>query len=312
MTYKFWLIVIGVGLFAAAVGLGSGRIARTMSVKINPVWKEHKLPIDDDLVGIGGTSKSQLFIASREGSIFVLDAEGEIKDEQDVGFTLNQLRMRSGVEPWISANYGRLYTRRGGLWEEVDAPTSESILALSFSPDGTGWLGGETGSLFRLEGSTIIRCRVYAPVAIVSLAGLSAEEAFVSLADGSVYRIQERGESWEILDSPKTSATWNVLASNAQQLLTLAGASGIFSRIDGSWTPQSRPRPGRINDVLIAGDKGLFLASDQGSIFHNQKNDWKLSPTGRSRDILALGQGLGTVWASGADGYYLEYTGEAN
>lgn len=310
MTYKFWLIVIGVGLFAAAVGLGSGRIAQTLIVKIEPVWTDHKLPIDDDIVGIGGTSKSKLYIASREGSIYVLDAEGKIKDEQNVGFTLNQLRMRLGVDPWISANYGRLFTLRGGLWEEVDAPTSESILAMSFSPDGTGWLGGETGSLFRLEGSTIIRCRVYAPTAVVSLAGLSADEALVTLDDGSLYRIQEKGESMEILDSPKTSATWRVLASNVNQLLTLAGASGIFSNRDGTWTPESRPKAGRINDMLVAGERGLFLASDQGAIFHNKKNAWELSPTGRSQDILALGQGLGTVWAGAADGHYLEYIGE--
>jgi len=304
--------VTGVGLLAAGFGLGSGRMERMEPEVIRAVWKDYKLPSDDDLIGIGGTAKSRLYMASRNGTIYVLDNKGEIKNEQNVGFGLSQLRMKSDIEPWISANYGRLYTYRGGIWEVVDAPTSEGLTALSFAPDGTGWVGGERGSLFRLEGNTVTACQVYAPASVLSLVGLSSEEALVTLVDGSVYRILEKGNLLEELEVPKTTSAWRILSDNGLQSLTLAGETGIFQRSNGPWLSKSRPKAGKINDVLGTVNNGLFLAGDRGSIFHQRDDRWFLSPTGRTHDIFALGRGLGTVWAAAEKGHYLKYLGNSS
>src|SRR5690242_10214874 len=81
----------------------AGRIHPESRSAPGAAWEVLPLDTAEDLVGVGGSSESSLYLASREGGLFVLNATGEIRDKNKVDFVLEDLAIDPDGRPWIAA-----------------------------------------------------------------------------------------------------------------------------------------------------------------------------------------------------------------
>jgi hypothetical protein len=174
------------------------------------------------------------------------------------------------------------------------------------------FIGGDSGSILRYDGKTLMPMRSSTLETIYNFWGTSNKDIFGVGADGLILHFD--GVDWSTMSSGTiqyvrgvwgASSTNVYAAGNAATLLHYDGNAWNVINVSGLTTSHFRGAWGSsANDVFVCGYSGTIL--------HYDGNSWTKMDTGTGQYILGLWGTSGTnIFAVGGSGTILHYDGNA-
>lgn len=191
---------------------------------------------------------------------------------------------------------GRIWYWTGGGFTQQASPTSANLRAVWLGPGGSGWIGGDNGTLLRR--APLGWQAVAAPDlrSVRGLAGTGPNEAWALLADNNLWRWD--GTAWTALGGPIGTVVSEEGGAQASP-----GQPTAPVRLRTIWQSPS----GKLH---VAGDDGLWLWTDPAAPDAQGKLIWSTMPTGTWRAIHGLhGSSDSDIFAVGDRGLWLHWTG---
>lgn len=189
---------------------------------------------------------------------------------------------------------GRIWYWTGGGFTQQASPTTADLRAVWIGPGGSGWIGGDNGTLLRR--APLGWQAVAAPDlrSVRGLAGVGPNEAWALLADNQLWRWD--GAVWSAVSGPIASVSPNTGGTEASPGQPVAPV-----RLRAIWQSPT----GRLH---VAGDNGLWLWTDPAMPDAQGKLVWTTVQTGTWRTIHGLhGSSDTDIFAVGDRGLWLHW-----
>jgi len=263
----------------AWVGTTAGLVAWDLEDAHEAFRIQDGLP-DHDVSSVAFDGEGTIWIGTAHGLTTQNDEEWVTHNPTGQGADCRWMTIDKVGDVWCGAKEVGLYRFDGSGWQvvaDVDrtAPTDAAVVVAG--PDGAIWAGSTTGSVWRLEGATLVELAGSNVTGAVSTMAFAGDNVWVGTHGSGVYRYD--GETWEQFTTSE-GLHHDVVTSIAvgpDGAVWLSGGTGLdaltLSRFDGSaW--RTVGSPGGVSNstdvesltLAVAEDGTVWAASNAGTL----------------------------------------------
>lgn len=278
-------------------------------------WSEMKSNTAETLKGIFGSSANDVWAVGFKGVVrHFAGKTWEVLKTVPTKQSLEQVFGSGPNDVWAVGKAGTILRWDGKAWTPTPSGTTNDLHGISGSGASSMWVVGDKGVLLRFTGT--------AWEAVPS--GVTTNLNAVTTLDGQdMWAVGEKGSSLHY-DGKAWTAVPTTVEANLHTVwgfdkkdVWAGGDLGTLVRYTGAaWAKVTYdvPQPPRSIQAMYGSRPDALWAGGQKGLlmFYNGKT-WAPTPSGTSEDINSIfGNGAFDVWAVGAGGVMLHYTGGTN
>lgn len=252
-----------------------------------------------DLVGVWGTSDSNIFTVGNAGAIFHFDGKEWKQQESYVNKTLYCVR---GIAPdtvFACGVEGAILKYEKGAWKVMDSGTMKNLSSIWFASPKKGYAAGFEGTILRYDGNEwkqAVDPKKINYINISDIWGFSEDNIYVVGDLGVIYHFN--GRDWKKIPTPTTK--WLLCSWGPDKHNLFVGAEdGLILHVDGEKVTQMDA--GTITCIFglwgSSGSNVYGIAGDGGAIIHFDGKSW--------RQIGAADGYLCDIWGTGKNSFYI-------
>jgi hypothetical protein len=172
---------------------------------------------------------------------------------------------------WVTPAHGQPYMRHytGGAitdWQEVAAPTSSGINAVSMASATSGWAVGAGGAMFTYDGSAWTTHDSPTAYDLNAVHMLAEDEGWCVGAAGKAYRYD--GAAWTEVATSVTARLYGLFALDSDNVWAV-GAGGTIIFFDGeSWSDVASPASADLHAIQMTGDGDGWVVGHDSTVLH--------------------------------------------
>ncbi|HMU40864.1 MAG TPA: hypothetical protein PKE31_17775 [Pseudomonadota bacterium] len=277
-----------------------------------------------DLSGADLLAPSQTVVAVGAGGIVLRkypQSIGFSPETSGVSESLTRVHGASANSLFAVGAGGTVIRHDGTSWKVAATITKTSFSAVYVRNSSSAWVGGDTGILYRWNGSTFSSMNMVGMGSISGILGFSSGPDVFAITsgvagDGTVYTkflVSPDGTTLPLGSNVSPTGIYKKMAGVNGSNLYVAGGAKVIKYDGSKWTQVGTvPLMTRLNSVWCDGVRHVWVAGTGGLVLRQDfvaGTAWQDMNSPATEDLQDVyGTGPNDVWFVGTNGTVLHYT----
>ena len=254
------------GIWDDGVGTtyGVGQNGTVLRSRVDGVWERLTTNTTETLVGVWGSSPTDIWVVGTAGLILHFDGASFRKVESTTTAALLEVWGLSANDVFASGDQGTILHWDGKLWSQQGTPVTDDLWGIWGANSASVFVVGNNGTILRYNGVSWNRMISASGAPLFDIWGTSTGNIFAVGVSGTILRFD--GVLWTTMPTPGTANLFAMTGRTFDDIYAVGNTGATYHFNGTTWSALSIGTGQNLRAVAKRGDGSLRIGGWWGTV----------------------------------------------